>query len=182
MGSKAAFEELNHLWGSWNSVAKHKKGYKLPRAVMTNPDLSRIINSVTIQSKLRPRRTNNSGRKWKKNPLKNFGVMVKLNPYALVLKRNEALKQERAAAGAKPKKSFKRIDEHEWRKGINFKRIATQSTMKITKEQYMKKKEFRKRRQGKRARGKERKKEKKEAEAKWFANIKELKKKAREGG
>jgi len=180
--SKAAFEDLNDLWGSWNRVAKHKKGYKLPRSVMTHPDLSRIINSVTIQSKVRPRRTNNSGRKWKKNPLKNLGVMVKLNPYALVLKRNEALIQERVAAGCKPKKSYKKKDEHEWKKGINFKRINNSSSKsQITKEQFMRKKEFRKRRQGRMARALALKKEKREAEDKWFAHIKELKEKARKG-
>ena len=36
--------------------------------------------------------------KQKKNPLKNLGAMVKLNPYALVLRRAELLAQEKRKA------------------------------------------------------------------------------------
>ena len=34
----------------------------------------------------------------KKNPLKNLGTMIKLNPYAIVLRRAELVAQEKRAA------------------------------------------------------------------------------------
>merc|ERR1712080_635359 len=112
-----------------------------------------------------------------------MGVMVKLNPYAIVLKRNEALRQELIKAGCKPKKSYKKKKEHEWKKKMNFKRIDTASKKsQMTKKQYERKVFFRIRRQEKWGKRVAEKKKKKEEEAKWHAHIKELKAKAREGG
>ncbi len=65
---------------------------QLPRSLMTNGDLTRIINSDEIQSALRKPKT--AGAKHaplKKNPLRNLGALVKLNPYAKV--RNTAQRQ-----------------------------------------------------------------------------------------
>jgi len=104
--TKSAFARLAQLWGSTTRQSKQKKGYTLPRPIMTNSDLARIINSDEVQSKLRPARSVRLLAKQKKNPLKNFGVMVKLNPYAAVLRRSELLAQERRAkAKAEGKKA-----------------------------------------------------------------------------
>lgn len=68
---------------------------QLPRSLMTNGDLTRIINSDEIQSALRKPKT--AGAKHaplKKNPLRNLGALVKLNPYAKV--RNTAQRQSTA--------------------------------------------------------------------------------------
>jgi len=60
---------------------------------MTNPDLTRIINSDEIQSVLRVADEKHQKRPFtqRKNPLTNVGVMVRLNPYAQTLKRRELL-------------------------------------------------------------------------------------------
>jgi len=62
---------------------------------MLNSDITRIINSDEIQSKVRPAVKETHRFTQKKNPLKNLGVMVRLNPYALALRRAELLAEER---------------------------------------------------------------------------------------
>lgn len=94
-----AFKALNGLWGSTTRESTQKKGYCLPRAKMANSDLTRIINSHEVQSKLRVAQSTNQKARRKKNPLTNFGVMVRLNPYALSMRRAEVSKQARALAG-----------------------------------------------------------------------------------
>lgn len=86
-----AFEKLDALYGTFNKKAALKRGYSLPRSVMTNSDLSRIINSDEIQTRLRPQKPAQRKIPRKKNPLKNLGVLVKLNPYAKTLRRKELL-------------------------------------------------------------------------------------------
>ena len=70
-----------------------KKGYTLPRAPMTNSDLTRLINSDEIQSIVRPPKVQKRGRPLKKNPLKNLGALLKLNPYAKTARRQQLLSQ-----------------------------------------------------------------------------------------
>jgi len=93
--TKSAFARLDAIWGSMTRVSAQKAGYKLPRPSMIQTDLSRVINSDEVQSKIRPKIRVLRPKAQKKNPLKNFGTMVKLNPYALTLRRNELLAQER---------------------------------------------------------------------------------------
>merc|ERR1719316_2179116 len=57
-----------------------KKGYNLPRAMMENADVARIINSDEVQSVLRPKLEAPKKFSCKKNPLKNPMVMARLNP------------------------------------------------------------------------------------------------------
>lgn len=110
--TKSAFARLDSLYGTYKSSAQEKVGYRLPRNKVTNADLARIINSDEVQAVVRPvkRRTFVTR---KKNPLKNFGFLVKLNPYAVAERRRailtsqkNALKKERdpKAAAAQRKK------------------------------------------------------------------------------
>jgi large subunit ribosomal protein L4e len=99
--TRSALQALNGLWGSDRRQAS-KKGYHLPRNLMSTTDISRIINSDEVQSHVRAANNVVVRAQRKKNPLKNLGVKVKLNPYALSLRRSELLAQEaRAAAKAK---------------------------------------------------------------------------------
>ena len=72
-----------------------KKGYKLPRSQMTNSDLTRLVNSDEIQSIVNPPKTSHTRRPLKKNPLKNLGALLKLNPYAKSARRLELLAEVR---------------------------------------------------------------------------------------
>lgn len=63
------------------------QGYTLPRPMMANSDIARIINSDEIQSVVRPARSGLVRKPLKKNPMKNLGALLKLNPYANVARR-----------------------------------------------------------------------------------------------
>jgi len=60
---------------------------------MTNSDLGRLLKAFEIQSVLRAPIKRQARRKVKKNPLKNIGLMARLNPYAAVQKRQTLLRQ-----------------------------------------------------------------------------------------
>ncbi|KAJ1567717.1 hypothetical protein HK405_005010 [Cladochytrium tenue] len=99
--TQAAFERLDALFGTATKVSELKVDYHLPRSVVTNPNLARVINSEEIQAVVRsagPRRTKRPFTQ-RKNPLKNFGVMVRLNPYAQTLRRHDLLTLAASKAG-----------------------------------------------------------------------------------
>lgn len=81
-----AFSQLDSLYGTANEGSEVKKNYHLPRQMMTNADLTRIINSDEIQSVVRPKKVQSKNYLRKKNPLKNAAFMDTLNPYAKVAK------------------------------------------------------------------------------------------------
>ncbi|CAL8470058.1 g9600 [Coccomyxa elongata] len=93
--TKSAFDKLDDIFGTTEEASKQKKGYKLPRQQMTNADLTRLINSDEIQSIVRPPKTGRTNVPLKKNPLKNLGALLKLNPYAKTARRAELLTLER---------------------------------------------------------------------------------------
>jgi large subunit ribosomal protein L4e len=95
--TQSAFTKLNGIYGSVTRESTQKKGYTLPRPIMTNPDVTRLINSDEVQSKVRPALLTRTRYRKHKNPLENFGVKVKLNPYAMALRRSELLAQEAQA-------------------------------------------------------------------------------------
>merc|ERR1719313_3293297 len=78
--TEGAFKKLNEIYGSMKSGAPAKKGYRLPRAMMENADVARIINSDEVQSVLKPKLDAPKKFGKKKNPLKNKMVMARLNP------------------------------------------------------------------------------------------------------
>ena len=81
------------MTGTLEKSSSLKKGYKLPRSPMTNSDLTRLINSDEIQSIVRAPKQQKRGRPLKKNPLKNLGALLKLNPYAKTARRQQLLSQ-----------------------------------------------------------------------------------------
>ncbi|KAJ3247897.1 hypothetical protein HDU78_002650 [Chytriomyces hyalinus] len=101
-----AFERLDSIYGTKTTASSVKKGYKLPQPIISNADLPRLINSDEVQAVVRPAGEKNTKRPFtqRKNPLKNMGVMVRLNPYAQTLRRAEILGR---AAGKVVKKSKK---------------------------------------------------------------------------
>merc|ERR1711959_30610 len=92
--SKAAFERLDAIYGTHRAKSEEKNGYQPPRAMMSNADLPRVINSAEVQAKARPAKSSTKFHRIKKNPLKNLGVMIKLNPYAKCLKRSKSIKKQ----------------------------------------------------------------------------------------
>jgi len=96
--TQPAFERLDAIWGSTRRESQHKKGYKLPHNIVSNPDISRVINSDEVQSKLRRAKRTVIRTVQKKNPLINFNALVRLNPFALSQRKAE---QQREAARKK---------------------------------------------------------------------------------
>jgi len=109
--TEAAFDKLDAIFGGANGkLSEEKKGYRVPRSIMTNSDLPRIINSDEVQARVVPAKTQTKFKRIKKNPLKNLGVMVKLNPFARKQKRQgpESGKKaiKRTSAQKKASKDF----------------------------------------------------------------------------
>lgn len=75
--------------GTTTTESEVKKGYKLPRACMTNADVTRLINSDEVQSVVNAPKAPANAKHYalKKNPLKNPGAMIKLNPQAASARR-----------------------------------------------------------------------------------------------
>jgi large subunit ribosomal protein L4e len=113
--TESAFRDLETRFGSLegkvaNAALKTRNGatFRLPRPVMQNTDLARIVESDEVQNVVRPVKLPAKRVVRRKNPLKNFYFMVKLNPLALRQKRKEILsglskkqgnqKQQKAAA------------------------------------------------------------------------------------
>ncbi|KAI8319052.1 hypothetical protein GQ54DRAFT_318733 [Martensiomyces pterosporus] len=101
--TQPAFEALDKVFGTQAEASEQKKGYTLPAPLISNPDVSRIIASDEVQAVVRPAGSRFTKRPFtqKKNPLRNTQVLVRLNPYAQVLRRAEIL--------GKNKKTTKRV-------------------------------------------------------------------------
>ncbi|CAK5094409.1 unnamed protein product [Meloidogyne enterolobii] len=85
--TESAFRKLDSIYGTWTQKSWVKKGFSLPHAKMTNSDFARIIRSDEITKVVRPVRKQTKVAKIHRNPLRKHGLMVKLNPYASVLRR-----------------------------------------------------------------------------------------------
>jgi large subunit ribosomal protein L4e len=92
--TKDAFEQLDSLYGTYKKPSSDKVEYSLPRPMMTNADVARIINSDEIQTSLREKIPQQRVHPRKKNPLKNLGFMIKLNPHTKTTRRRELLAKE----------------------------------------------------------------------------------------
>lgn len=96
--TKDAFQKLDALFGTVNGESSIKGGFSVPRASVHNADVTRIVNSEEVQSALREKKTPSSRTVHRKNPLKNFQFMVKLNPYAKTVRRTEFIAEENRKA------------------------------------------------------------------------------------
>jgi len=93
--TKDAFERLDALYGTYKKAASEKASYRLPHGALTNADVARIINSDEVQSSLREKIPQQKIHSRKKNPLKNLGFLIKLNPHARTHRRRELLAKEK---------------------------------------------------------------------------------------
>jgi len=96
--TKSAVEKLNGLYGTATAGSTSKKGYVPPRCLMTNSDLNRLVNSDEVQSIVRAPKDSHARAPLKKNPLKNLGAMLKLNPYAKTATRMQLLAEKKRAS------------------------------------------------------------------------------------
>lgn len=92
--TESAFSRLNELFGTWKKASTLKKAYNLPQPKMANTDLTRLLKSEEIRSVLRAPKKKQFQRVRRLNPLTNRRALIKLNPYAAVLKRRAILAAE----------------------------------------------------------------------------------------
>lgn len=78
--TESAFKDLNKVFGTYKGASEQKKGYRLPRPLLKNADLSRLINSDEVQNVVRPALEGATKYSQKKNPLRNRGVCARLFP------------------------------------------------------------------------------------------------------
>jgi len=104
-----AFSRLDSLYGTYRKASSEKTDYRLPRPIISTSDVNRVINSSEVQNAIRPKKSQRRMFVRKKNPLRNLGALVKLNPHALSFRRRILLtkekkdKQKAAAVDAKRK-------------------------------------------------------------------------------
>lgn len=135
--TEGAVKALNDIWGSANSSAKLKSGYRLNANLLKNPDITQIINSNEVQSVLKrrqdkPRRT----RVNKKNPLKNKVLMARLNPYSTVLRAANQKRQKVTRKIAKDKVKSLRLTQRKAFEGLK-KKVTGTSEQNITEYKEM---------------------------------------------
>jgi len=113
--TKSAYQRLDSLYGTFARPSIEKLNFILPRPKIMNSDLHRIISSDEIQSAIRLPRKQKKYSVHRKNPLKNLGFLIKLNPYAKTQRRRELLRSnirvrriEQARKLANQKKALKK--------------------------------------------------------------------------
>ncbi|KAF0307963.1 60S ribosomal protein L4 [Amphibalanus amphitrite] len=116
--TESAFKKLDSLYGTWRAPSTLKKGFNLPSTKMANTDLAALLKAPEILRVCRRPNKVVAKRQSKRNPLRNVHAMLRLNPYAAVvkqaalgeekkateLKAARADKAKKAAASRKPKK------------------------------------------------------------------------------
>jgi large subunit ribosomal protein L4e len=93
--TESAFRKLDAIYGTWKAKSTEKADWNLPQSKVTCADFTRLIQSEEIKKVVRRPRTNKHASKKKINPLKRTRQMVKLNPFAAVLKRAAILRQQK---------------------------------------------------------------------------------------
>jgi len=102
--TSGAFEALDKVYGSTTTPSELKRDFLLPAATVSQPDISKLINSSEIQAVLRPVKGSAITKRpftQKKNPLVNKQVLLRLNPYAAQYSKDKLGQQK--AGGDKPK-------------------------------------------------------------------------------
>ena len=105
--TSSAFAALDEIYGSTTSPSALKKDFLLPSNVVSNADVTRLINSTEVQSVLNEPNgyaTRKRGVVQKKNPLRNRQVLLRLNPYAGAFSK-EKLGQTGVSEKAKPERA-----------------------------------------------------------------------------
>lgn len=117
--TESAFKALEGKFGSYDNKAapsnlktRHGAAFRLPRPLLVNTDVARIVESDEVQNVIRPAKLPNKKLAIKKNALKNLGHMIKLNPLALREHRRAVLsKLGKAKASASKDTQAKKRSE-----------------------------------------------------------------------
>lgn len=106
--TQSAFAALDSVFGSRTADATKKGGFRPPRSILTTTDIGRVINSDEVQSALRPINKQTTYEPRRRNPLKNLGAMVKVNPFILTKKRRAIQAHEAGLKKRQGKQAYNR--------------------------------------------------------------------------
>lgn len=106
--TESAFNHLEKIYGNGQSFTS-KRGFSLPRPLLANADLARIINSSEIQTVLRKKKAQPARFSRKVNPLGKFERMAVLNPYVITQRRKRLLAEAKKTNPEKFKPSAKNL-------------------------------------------------------------------------
>ncbi|SCM22088.1 60S ribosomal protein L4, putative [Plasmodium chabaudi adami] len=124
--SEDAFKKLDVIYGKTFQKYVTKKNYILPKPIVNNADIYRIINSDQVQASLLDKKSPCKKRTQNKNSLTNFAVRCRLNP---------AYKLLRALAVRKMKKSVSEDPKIKKDKKLK-KKIAKKALQKVNNAYY----------------------------------------------
>jgi len=134
--TRDAFERLNSVYGTYKASSSEKSDFSLPFPIIANADIGRIANSHEVQTALRPKSKRSSFFVKKKNPLRNLGFLIKLNPYAKVARRRAVLTErarlEKKQAIVQAKRSGKPVDA-KIKKSLDNAKAARKNVKKLDK-------------------------------------------------
>lgn len=83
--TKSAFEQLDKIFGTFTEVSEVKKGFMLPAPMLTNTDVTRILQSEEVRRVLKPKKLPIKRSKRSVQPtngIKNRRLHLRLNPFA----------------------------------------------------------------------------------------------------
>lgn len=117
--TEGAFNALHTIYGSTTEAGEGKKSFLLPSNIVSNADLTRLINSSEVQSVVRPVKGGAKQKKGgkagvlKKNPLRNKQVLLRLNPYAKAYSEQKLGQQKVESSKERPghSETFKNVLE-----------------------------------------------------------------------
>lgn len=132
--SKAAFEKLDKIFGTFTTESSVKKGFTLPMPMLTSTDVTRILQSEEVRRVLKPKKltVKVSGR-YKKptNGIRNRRLRLKLNPFTK--KETAAAKSERHPANRDQRRKSKAVRIARAKKGAT-KKVTKKEAAKTTKK------------------------------------------------
>ncbi|KAG5498991.1 hypothetical protein GH5_03685 [Leishmania sp. Ghana 2012 LV757] len=111
--TKSAFEQLDKIFGTFTEASAVKKGFTLPAPMLTNTDVTRIMQSEEVRRVLKPKKLQPkkaSRYQTPTNGIKNRRLRLRLNPY---------VKRETAAA-----KGMRNVANRDARRKAKMARVA----------------------------------------------------------
>lgn len=135
--TESAFKTLDPLYGTWDKPSKLKKDYNLPQPKMSNTDLTRLLKAEEVQRVLRAPKKGVKRAVKKLNPLRNNRALLKLNPYAAVLRRATILlseKRKKARDALLAEKRGIKVTENKKLVNRRLKRIALLKKAKLERK------------------------------------------------
>jgi len=102
--TREAFEQLNSIFGTFDKSSDSKKGYFLPRPVMTVPDVGRVIASEPIQLLMKKKKKSIPVQVVKRTNIRKGLSLLRVNPYEAARRVQQSERKKNPGQAAKEEK------------------------------------------------------------------------------